>query len=115
MSKLQEQGWQLGLRFDPIIFQHNYKEQYQSLFEQVFSRIPVNSIHSVSLGVFRLPEKYFKKIHKLYPQEKLFASPLETKNKMTSYKADLEQDMLHYCSELLLNYIPQSKFFPCTL
>ncbi len=115
MFKLQEQGWQLGLRFDPLIYQTGYKEQYKKLFEQVFFRIKVESIHSVSLGVFRLPEKYFKKVHKLYPEEKLFASPLETSQKMVSYKAELEQEMMQYCSELLLSYIPESKFFPCQL
>lgn len=115
MCKLQEQGWPLGLRFDPLIYQSAYKQQYQQLFEQVFSRIKPESLHSVSLGVFRLPEKYFKKIHKLYPQEKLFASPLQTKQGMTSYRADLEQEMMQTCTELLLKYIPQDRFFPCTL
>lgn len=115
MGKLQEQGWQLGLRFDPLIYQTGYEQQYKNLFKQVFSKIQPESIHSVSLGVFRLPEKYFKKIHKLYPEEKLFSSPLVTTNKMTSYKADLEKQMMSYCSELLLTYIPPAKFFPCTL
>jgi spore photoproduct lyase len=115
MCKLQEQGWPLGLRFDPLIYQTGYQQQYKNLFEQVFSRIRIDALHSVSLGVFRLPEKYFKKIHKLYPEEKLFAGPLETKQKMTSYKKELELEMMQYCSELLLSYIPKSKFFPCTL
>ena len=115
MCKIQEQGWQLGLRFDPLIYQTGYQQQYKNLFEQVFSRIKLESLHSVSLGVFRLPEKYFKKIHKLYPEEKLFASPLETTQKMTSYKSDLEQEMMQYCTDQLLAYIPKSKFFPCTL
>ncbi len=115
LVKLQKHGWALGLRFDPLIYQADYKIQYKNLFAQVFSRISEESLHSVSLGVFRLPEKYFKKIHKLYPDEKLFASPFQTTNKMTSYKTELEQEMLDYCTEQLLNYIPSSKFFPCTL
>lgn len=115
MCKLQDQGWLLGLRFDPIIYQIGYQQQYKEMFEQVFSRISVNSLHSVSLGVFRLPEKYFKKVHNLYPDEMLFASPLETKHKITSYKAELEQEMLQYCSEQLLSYIPKEIYYPCTL
>lgn len=115
LYKLQEQGWLIGLRFDPLIYQSGYQQQYKNLFEQVFSLIKPDLLHSVSLGVFRLPEKYFKKVHKLYPEEKLFASPLETKHKMTSYKAEIENEMMQYCSEQLLTYIPTSKFFPCTL
>jgi spore photoproduct lyase len=54
-------------------------------------------------------------VHKLYPDEKLFASPLVSQQGMMSYQRELEQEMMQYCSELLLSYIPDSKFFPCTL
>ncbi|HEY8159673.1 MAG TPA: DNA photolyase [Methylobacter sp.] len=115
LCKLQQQGWQIGLRFDPLIYQAGYQQQYRELFEQVFSRIDLNRLHSVSLGVFRLPENFFKKVHKLYPDEKLFASPLISQQGMMSYQQELEQEMMQYCSELLLSYIPDAKFFPCIL
>ncbi len=115
MVKLQRQDWRLGLRFDPLIYQQHYQAGYRQLFDQVFGRIDVEAIHSVSLGVFRLPEKYYKKIYKLYPQEKLFASPLQQSNGMVSYQAALEQEMTDYCQQLLLDYIPEEKYFPCTV
>ena len=34
---------------------------------------------------------------------------------MVSYKQELEQEMMQYCTEQLLRFIPQDKFFPCTL
>lgn len=114
IEKLQQQGWQIGLRFDPLIYQTGYQQQYQELFEQVFAMIDLKLLHSVSLGVFRLPESYYKKIHKLYPDERLFASPLQHQNGMVSYQQDLEQEMMHYCTEQVSQYIPTSKFFPCT-
>jgi spore photoproduct lyase len=113
--KLQQQGWPIGLRFDPLIYQHNYKEHYQALFEQVFSVIDAQNLHSVSLGVFRLPEHFFKKIHKLYPEEKLFASPLQNAAGMVSYKSELEQAMMADCTDMLMKYIPENRFFPCHL
>jgi len=115
MLKLQRHGWPVGLRFDPLIYQKNYQSQYRQLFEQIFSVLDLDFLHSVSLGAFRLPEKYFKKIHKLYPQERLFAAPLSTHKGMVTYRAPLEQEMLHYCSQLLLNFIPEQKFFPCQI
>ncbi|MDO9168246.1 MAG: DNA photolyase [Methylobacter sp.] len=115
LVKLQQQGWQIGLRFDPLLYQKGYQQQYRQLFEQVFSRIDLNLLHSVSLGVFRLPENFFKKVQKLYPEEKLFAGPLVSQQGMVSYKQELEQEMMHYCSEQILTYIPSDKFFPCTL
>ena len=113
LLKLQAHGWQIGLRFDPMIYQLGYQQQYQHLFEQVFSVIKLESLHSVSLGAFRLPEKYFKKVHKLFPDEKLFVSPLENNQGMISYKEALEQEMTNFCTEQLLRYIPKERFFPC--
>jgi spore photoproduct lyase len=115
LCKLQAQGWQIGLRFDPMIYQTGYQEQYRQLFEQVFSIINMDKLHSVSLGAFRLPEKFFKKVQTLYPDEKLFAGPLANQHGMISYRQELEQEMMDYCAEQLLNYIPENKFFPCTL
>lgn len=115
MCKLQDHGWLLGLRFDPVIFQTGWQQQYQRLFDLVFKKINLQLLHSVSLGAFRLPEQYFKKIRKLYPEEKLFAGPLENNKSMVSYKSQLEKEMLNFCTNELLNHIPQEKLFPCTI
>jgi spore photoproduct lyase len=114
-AKLQKQGWTIGLRFDPLIYQADYRKLYQQLFAQVFSQINAAHLHSVSLGVFRLPEQYAKKIHKHYPDAKLFASPLQTKLGMLSYRSDIEQAMLRDCETMLLNYISPEQYFPCVL
>jgi spore photoproduct lyase len=115
IKKLQHQGWLIGLRFDPLIYQTGYRQQYRQLFDHVFAMIDLGQLHSVSLGLFRLPESYYKKIHKLYPDEKLFASPLETQGGMVSYRQELEQQMLEFCTAQLMHHIPTSKFFPCTV
>jgi spore photoproduct lyase len=111
--KLQNQGWSIGLRFDPLIYQHNYRQCYHELFEQVFKVIKVELIHSISFGVFRLPEQFFKKILKHYPDEKLFASPLQISDGMMSYHAQIEAAMMHDCETMLREYVPQTKIFPC--
>ena len=113
MLKLQKAGWTLGLRFDPLIYQQDCFKQYSKLFETAFNTLDINQLHSVSLGSFRLPEKMFRKVHKLYPEEKLFAAPLESTNGMILYKASIETELTDYCTEQLLRYIPKDKFFPC--
>jgi spore photoproduct lyase len=113
IKQLQQKGWQIGLRFDPLIYQTGYQQQYKRLFEQVFNIIDREQLHSVSLGVFRLPESFYKKMHKLYPDEKLFASPLQSQNGMTSYQQEIEREMIQFATEHLLAYIPATKFFPC--
>ena len=60
MKTLQERGWRLGLRFDPLIYDEGFREQYRRLYEQVFGAVRVESLHSVSLGPFRLPGELFR-------------------------------------------------------
>ena len=101
MQKLQESGWQIGLRFDPLIYQNNYKTDYGELFEQVFSRLEPQKIHSVSLGNFRLPKPFFTTLSKMYPDEKLFASPFEESAGQVTCTQDICDEMLFYCRQNL--------------
>lgn len=113
ITRLQEKGWLIGLRFDPLIFDDNYKTDYANLFKSIFDRIDLAGLHSVSLGSFRLPRDYYRKIRQLYPEELLFASPLEEINGLISYTQVLQSELLSYCSDKILTYIPHDKFFPC--
>ena len=114
LCKLQQQGWQVGLRFDPMIYQADYQSAYRTLFATLFAQLDIAALHSVSLGSFRLPERFFRTLQKLYPDERLFAGPLESKDGMVSYQASLEQAMNTFCQSCLLDYIPADKFFPCS-
>jgi spore photoproduct lyase len=113
MQLLQSAGWKIGLRFDPVLFTPNYQALYEDLFAQVFSVIHEPSIHSVSLGAFRLPETFFRRITRLYPDEALFAGPLECVEDRVSFRKELEQEVLLYCQSAILKYVPTEKYFPC--
>ena len=114
-KKLQQAGWKLGLRFDPIIYHPQYQRLYQALFEAVFAQLEGKNIHSVSLGGFRLPEGFFKNMIRLYPYEPLFAGPLDkTTYGMMGYEAELEAEMLAFCEEKILQHICPEVYFPCT-
>lgn len=113
IRRLCKHGWQVGLRFDPMIYEENYRPHYQQLFKKIFSAVDSQAIHSVSLGSFRLPHSFFRKIKRLYPEERMFAGPLERKGNRIGYKSVLENEMMQFCSETLLNYVPQHKLYPC--
>ena len=114
LQRLQAHGWQIGLRFDPLIYQEGVMEQYEKLFAQVFKRIDTALLHSVSLGSFRLPKSFYQTLSRLYPEEVLFASPLtETGDGMVTYRESIRDDLLAFCRNTLLSYIPEEKFFPC--
>lgn len=114
LRQLQKAGWKTGLRFDPLIYEQHYRDSYRRLFEAVFDGLEVNRLHSVSLGHFRLPRDYYKTLRRLYPDEKLFASPLEDDAGIISYKKTIAEEMLQYCRHAVLSYVPEEIFFPCT-
>ncbi|HFD92353.1 MAG TPA: DNA photolyase [Gammaproteobacteria bacterium] len=113
MLRLHRQGWPLGLRFDPLIYHPDYAQTYRALFDTLFTRIPPEALHSVSLGAFRMPETFFRNMVRLYPDERFFAGPFANRDGMTSYQRHLEQDMMRTCAAQILEYVPAEKFFPC--
>jgi spore photoproduct lyase len=114
MVRLQRSGWRVGVRLDPLIYTPDFRAAYQRLLADVFGALDLESLHSVSLGGFRLPRPYYKTIQRLYPEEPLFAGPLETRGGMVSYASELEQELSGFCTRELLRYIPQERLFPCT-
>lgn len=113
MRKLQDKGWQIGLRFDPLIYHGEYQVNYSKMFEQVAAALDSSLIHSVSLGAFRMPEKFFRNMVKLYPKERLFSGSLAENNGMVSYEKEKELEMTQYCHAELLKFWPDEKIFPC--
>lgn len=111
-QRLQQRGWPIGLRFDPIVYFQDWQRGYRELFADVFRALDPNAIHSVSLGTFRLPEAFFRRMAGLYPEETLFAGPLASRDGMVSYRESLEHELVGFCAEELLRYIPQEKLFP---
>lgn len=113
MQALAESGWPIGLRFDPLIYHSDYQQAFVRLLEQIFAVIDPKHLHSVSLGTFRLPKNNFKQTHKLFPDEALFAQNLALNNDIVSYPMTLEQEMIGFCEQQLLQHVSPDIYFPC--
>jgi spore photoproduct lyase len=111
-ERLQERGWKVGLRFDPLIYNEGYRGQYRRLYAQVFRHLRADALHSVSLGSFHLSAGVFRTAERLYPDDPLLAGPLEETNGRVTYRRDLEAEIVGFCTEELLRHIPRSIFFP---
>lgn len=114
MVRLQRAGWRVGLRFDPLIYEQDFRENYARLFDRVFGVLDADAIHSVSYGPFRLPRSYFKVMEKLYPEEPLLAGALVEQNGLVSYGAGREKDMMAYCGRLLADRVDPGRLYPCS-
>ena len=115
MNQLAVKGWNIGIRIDPVIECIDFEKRYSNLFQELFVNLPANSIHSVSLGAFRMPANFFKKIEKLYPNETLLAGKFEKTGNAVSYRTEIESNRLEFCYEKLLKYIPSDKLFNCEI
>jgi len=113
MQGLAERGWQLGLRFDPLLYFHNWQSAYHELFSQVFSSIQPVAVHSVSLGALRFPKAIYDRIVKMYPEEPLLAGPMDLDDGLKSYPQTIQNKMNNACYEMLLKWIPADRLFCC--
>ena len=111
MRQLADKGWPLGLRFDPLIFDDAFEERYRRLFEEVFAALAPQSLHSVTLGAFRMPQRFFRNLIRLYPSEPLFASPLQDRSGLVSYSKTREEEMIRFCLKELTTYVPPERLF----
>lgn len=113
MNKLAQQGWLIGLRLDPILDCQDFDKRYGKLIDDLFSKLPENAVHSVSLGPFRLPDPFFKRMERLYPEEALFAGDFEKRGRSVSYGKEVERERIGICRDLVLRHMPKEKLFIC--
>jgi len=113
LRKLQLAGWNVAIRFEPLILDSESLSPYETLFEKIFSRLEAGRLHSVSSGLFRMPVEFHKRIVKLYPDEALYARATETRDGMIALKSADEGFQLAAVEELLLKHVSAEKYYRC--
>ena len=113
LRKLQQAGWQVALRFEPLLAEQELTVEYQQLFAQIFGVLDRDNIHSVSTGMFRMPADYFKKIVRLYPDEALFAKSTEVKAGLIALHNSAEAEQMQIIENELLRYITSDRYYHC--
>ncbi|MBT5031631.1 MAG: DNA photolyase [Proteobacteria bacterium] len=111
MDKLQHAGWTVAARLDPLIWYAEFEQGYTQLIHKMVEKIDCDSLHSVSLGSFRLPDNYFKTLAKLYPEHWLFASGIESRDGQYCYTQKITQSLLDFCEDQIYKTMPSTKVF----
>ncbi|KAF3363335.1 putative DNA repair photolyase [Chlamydiales bacterium STE3] len=111
IKRLQEHGWKIGLRFDPLIYCSGFEEKYAQFFDSVFQAVNLKQLHSVTLSPFRLAKTAYQKMTHLYPDEKLYAHSLTQKGHLIGYRDSLENQILKFCYDKIQSYVPKDKLF----
>ncbi len=113
MVELQQKGWRVGVRFEPLIWCEDFRSRYRELFAQVLEPLNADKIDSVSIGSFRMPDGFFKKSRELYPDEPLFAGPLSSTRGVVGYTDELNFEMTQFCTDEILSRVPADRFYHC--
>ena len=95
LKQLTSLGWQIGLRFDPLIYNNNWKISYKELIRTILDEINTNYLHSVSFGSLRFPKQIFNTIVCIL--ETNYFRIILKKEIMYSYKDEVEKEMISYC------------------
>lgn len=114
LSLLQKKGWPIGLRFDPILYVSDFAPLYRTFFRAVFTALDPASIHSATLGTFRLPKPLYKAMWRtLAGREPLLAQCGERTNDKMGLPEKLEEEMLTLCEQEILKWLPKERLFLC--
>ena len=111
MQRLADCGWPVGIRFDPLILLEDFERIYGEFIDTVFSRLDGSTIHSATVGTFRMPSTFAKAITRLYPEEPLYAGRFVERNGSLGYTEDTVGDMVKWTLERLGQYLPPERIF----
>jgi len=112
LQRLQQAGWRIAIRFEPIIWEENLLKNYRKLFEEIFAALEIPQIHSVSMGEFRMPNTFYKNIVKLYSDEPLFAQATQESLGMTSL-VNKEEDGFEQLEKILFEFVGDKQYYRC--
>ena len=111
LVKLQQHGWRIGIRFDPIVWNQTYESQYAKMVEDVFTQLDPKKIDSVTLGGFRLPKDFYKTMRNLYPENALFSAGLSDNNGMVTYRRDIETQIFESLINNMQKHISSDRIY----
>jgi len=103
LETLEQHGFSLGIRFDPIF--PGYEKAYEDLVYATFSRLHLESIHSVTLGPMHLSKAGYKRMVSQFPDDRLLARLQETDQTLSL--PEKEASLLSLKNSLL-KIIPQT-------
>jgi len=68
MARVQEQGFKLGLHFDPILYYPEWEEGYHSLIRKLFTVVRPENVTWISMGSLRFPPEMKARIIAKFPK-----------------------------------------------
>lgn len=115
IKKLKDRGHPIALHFDPIIYTDDFKDNYQSLIDELADNDLLNDLEYLSLGVVRFTKDVYREVERNYPDSYLHTTPfIKGFDNKVRYNKPLRMWMMNTIKEKLINSgLDQSKVYLC--
>ena len=115
IEKLADAGHPIGIHFDPVVYDDDFKEKYRELIQSLFEVLPVEKMEYISVGVVRFTKDVFHQVKKNYPKSELLSSELiKSFDGKIRYNRPMRLWILSTIKELLLEaLVSEKKIYLC--
>lgn len=115
IKKLAQAGHPIGIHFDPVVYDEDFKEKYTQLVKDLFESLPVEKLEYISVGVVRFTKDVFHQVKKNYPSSELLSSELiKSFDGKIRYNRPMRLWILSTIREVLLNAnVNKEKIYLC--
>ena len=105
MDELNKLGFTLAAHFDPIIYQDQFKIQYEELLETMQSLHLTKALSYLSMGVVRFTKDVYREAERNYPDSPLHSTPMvKSFDNKVRYNHPMRMWMMNTVKELALKY-----------
>lgn len=114
--KLQENGYKIALKFEPIIAIENWEEKYSKMVDQIFKKIDPSLIDHFALGTIRFRDSLAELYHIFYHNSSILkelSENVQYNEKITNltYSKELRKNIYHYLLNIIREYLPKTEFY----
>lgn len=115
IKELSSLGHPIGIHFDPVVYDEEFEEKYESLIQNMLEALPANKLSYISVGVVRFTKDVYAQVQRNYPNSELLSTELiKSFDGKVRYNRPMRLWILSTIKSLLLKAgIKEEKIYLC--
>ena len=103
IKKMFDLGYNIGIHFDPVVYDKDFKEDYQEVFDDLAKAIPLDKISYISLGVVRYTKDVYREVQNNYPKSEISTGPyIKSFDNKVRYNKPMRNWILNTLKQMLI-------------
>jgi spore photoproduct lyase len=115
MASLKNKGWHVAGHFDPIVYEDQFRENYQELLATMQELDLTKNLQYLSLGVVRFTKDVYRETERNYPESVIHTGPMiKSFDGKVRYHRPLRMWMMNTIKELSISAgVPSERVYLC--